>query len=73
MKKVQGKTFLRWRSRSVKRILLSSEFRSAAQVVRNRGLSGVGRILDNKEIACEDGLAGTGNRLVRACGISRVC
>ncbi|HBK63959.1 MAG TPA: transposase, partial [Cyanobacteria bacterium UBA11166] len=38
---------------------------AAAQIVRNRGLSGVGRILDNKEIACGDGLAGTGNRLVK--------
>ncbi len=39
---------------------------AAAQIVRNRGLSGVGRILDNKEIACEDNLAGTGNRLVKS-------
>ena len=39
---------------------------AAAQIVRNRGLSGVGRILDNKEIACGDGLAGTGNRLVKS-------
>lgn len=41
---------------------------AAAQVVRNRGivqLSEVGRILDIKEIACGDGLAGTGNRLVK--------
>ncbi|HBE51723.1 MAG TPA: transposase [Cyanobacteria bacterium UBA11369] len=39
---------------------------AAAQIVRNRGRSGVGRILDNKEIACGDGLAGTGNRLVKS-------
>jgi putative transposase len=39
---------------------------AAAQIVRNRGLSGVGPILDNKEIACGDGLAGTGNRLVKS-------
>jgi putative transposase len=39
---------------------------AAAQIVRNRGLSEVGRILDNKEIACGDGLAGTGNRLVKS-------
>ena len=38
---------------------------AAAQIVRNRGLSGVGRILDIKENACGDDLAGTGNRLVR--------
>ncbi|NET62745.1 MAG: transposase, partial [Symploca sp. SIO2E6] len=41
---------------------------AAAQVVRNRGiaqLSEVGRILDVKEIACGDGLAGTGDRLVK--------
>jgi putative transposase len=38
---------------------------AAAQIVRNRGLSGVGRILDEKENACGDGLAGTGNRLVK--------
>lgn len=38
---------------------------AAAQIVRHRGLSEVGRILDNKEIACGDGLAGTGNRLVK--------
>ena len=47
---------------------LSFRFRieSAAQIVRNRGLSGVGRILDNKEIACGDGLTGTGNSLVKS-------
>ena len=39
---------------------------AAAQIVRNRGLSGVGRILDNKEIACGDGLTGTGNSLVKS-------
>jgi putative transposase len=39
---------------------------AAAQIVRNRGLSEVGRILDNKEIACGDGLTGTGNRLVKS-------
>ena len=39
---------------------------AAAQIVRNRGLSEVGRILDNKEIACGDGLAGTGNSLVKS-------
>jgi putative transposase len=38
---------------------------AAAQIVRNRGLSGVGRILDTKENACGDGLMGTGNRLVK--------
>ena len=38
---------------------------AAAQIVRNRGLSGVGRILDIKENACGDGLTGTGNRLVK--------
>jgi putative transposase len=37
---------------------------AAAQIVRNRGVSGVGRILDIKENACEDGLTGTGNSLV---------
>jgi putative transposase len=41
---------------------------AAAQIVRNRGLSGVGRILDNKEIACGDGLTGTGNSLVKSRG-----
>ncbi|HAG82745.1 MAG TPA: transposase [Cyanobacteria bacterium UBA12227] len=39
---------------------------AAAQIVRNRGLSGVGRILDNKQIACGDDLTGTGNRLVKS-------
>jgi putative transposase len=39
---------------------------AAAQIIRNRGLSEVGRILDNKEIACGDGLAGTRNRLVKS-------
>ncbi len=38
---------------------------AAAQIVRNRGVSGVGRILDVKENACGDGLTGTGNRLVK--------
>ncbi|HEY9796326.1 MAG TPA: transposase [Leptolyngbyaceae cyanobacterium] len=38
---------------------------SAAQIIRNRGVSGVGRILDVKENACGDGLTGTGNRLVK--------
>ena len=44
---------------------------AAAQIIRNRGLvqvSEVGRILDVKEIACGDGLAGTGNRLVKSPG-----
>ena len=39
---------------------------AAAQIVRNRGLSGVGRILDKKEIACGDGLTGTRNGLVKS-------
>jgi len=39
---------------------------AAAQIVRNRGMSGVGRILDNKENACGDGLTGTGNSLVKS-------
>ncbi|HBL14650.1 MAG TPA: transposase [Cyanobacteria bacterium UBA11162] len=39
---------------------------AAAQIVRNRGLSGVGRILDNKENACGDGLTGTGKSLVKS-------
>jgi putative transposase len=39
---------------------------AAAQVIRNRGLSEVGRILDIKEIACGDGLTGTGNSLVKS-------
>ncbi len=34
---------------------------AAAQVIRNRGLSGVGRILDVNENACGDVLAGTGD------------
>ncbi len=34
---------------------------AAAQVIRNRGLSGVGRILDNNENACRDGLTGAGD------------
>ncbi|MFB2980804.1 RNA-guided endonuclease InsQ/TnpB family protein [Microseira sp. BLCC-F43] len=38
---------------------------AAAQIVRNRGISGVGRILDTKENACGDDLTGTGNRLVK--------
>lgn len=38
---------------------------AAAQIVRNRGVSGVGRILDVKENACGDGLTGTGNCLVK--------
>ncbi|MEW6496574.1 MAG: transposase [Cyanobacteriota bacterium] len=38
---------------------------AAAQIVRNRGVSGVGRILDVNENACRDGLTGTGNRLVK--------
>jgi putative transposase len=41
---------------------------AAAQIVRNRGLSEVGRILDNKENACGDGLTGTGNSLVKSSG-----
>jgi putative transposase len=39
---------------------------AAAQIVRNRGISGVGRILDVNENACGDGLAGTENRLVKS-------
>ncbi len=39
---------------------------AAAQIVRNRGISGVGRILDTKENACGDGLTGTGNGLVKS-------
>jgi putative transposase len=39
---------------------------AAAQIVRNRGISGVGRILDTKENACGDALAGTGNSLVKS-------
>lgn len=41
---------------------------AAAQIIRNRGMSGVGRILDTKENACGDGLVGTGNRLVKSRG-----
>ena len=41
---------------------------AAAQIVRNRGLSGVGRILDIKENACGDGLTGTGDSLVKSLG-----
>ena len=37
---------------------------AAAQVIRNRGISGLGRSLD--ENACGDGLAGTGNSLVKS-------
>jgi putative transposase len=39
---------------------------AAAQIVRNRGISGVGRILENQENACGDGLRGTGNRLLKS-------
>jgi putative transposase len=39
---------------------------AAAQIVRNRGISGVGRILENQENACGDGLTGTGNSLVKS-------
>ena len=39
---------------------------AAAQIVRNRGISGVGRILENKENVCGDGLTGTGNSLVKS-------
>ena len=39
---------------------------AAAQIVRNRGVSEVGRILDNKENACGDGLTGTDNCLVKS-------
>jgi putative transposase len=39
---------------------------AAAQVIRNRGLSGVGRILDTKENACGDGLAEAGDCLVKS-------
>lgn len=31
----------------------------------NRGLSGEGRFLDNKENVCGDGLTGSGNSLVK--------
>jgi putative transposase len=37
---------------------------AAAQVIRNRGVSGLGRSLE--ENACGDGLTGTGNRLVKS-------
>ncbi|MEI2582228.1 RNA-guided endonuclease InsQ/TnpB family protein [Scytonema sp. PRP1] len=37
---------------------------AAAQVIRNRGISGLGRSLE--ENACGDGLTGTGNRLVKS-------
>jgi putative transposase len=37
---------------------------AAAQVIRNRGISAVGRTVE--EIACGDGLTGTGNRLVKS-------
>jgi putative transposase len=40
---------------------------AAAQIVRNRGISGVGRILENQENARGDGLRGTGNRLLKSC------
>ncbi len=47
---------------------------AAAQIVRNRGiftvsqaeLPGVGRILENQENACGDGLRGTGNSLLKS-------
>jgi putative transposase len=39
---------------------------AAAQVIRNRGLSGVGRILDVGENACGDGLAGAGDCLAKS-------
>ena len=39
---------------------------AAAQIVRNRGISGVGRILDTEKNACGDGLAGTGNGLAKS-------
>jgi putative transposase len=39
---------------------------AAAQVIRNRGLSGVGRILDNNENACGDGLTGTKDSVVKS-------
>ncbi len=37
---------------------------AAAQVIRNRGISELGRSLE--ENACGDGLTGTGNRLVKS-------
>ena len=39
---------------------------AAAQVIRNRGISGVGRILEDKENACGDGLAGAGDCLAKS-------
>lgn len=39
---------------------------AAAQIIRNRGHSEVGRILDSKKNACGDGLTGTGNSLVKS-------
>jgi len=39
---------------------------AAAQVIRNRGISGVGRILENKENACGDVLTGAGDCLVKS-------
>ncbi|MBD1924798.1 transposase [Trichocoleus sp. FACHB-90] len=39
---------------------------AAAQIIRNRGQSEVGRILDSKKNACGDGLTGTGNSLVKS-------
>ncbi len=39
---------------------------AAAQVIRNRGVSGVGRILDVNQNACGDVLAGTGNSLAKS-------
>jgi putative transposase len=37
---------------------------AAAQVIRNRGISALGRSVE--EIACGDGLTGTGNSLVKS-------
>jgi putative transposase len=39
---------------------------AAAQVIRNRGLSAEGRLVDIKENACGGGLTGTGNSLVKS-------
>jgi putative transposase len=39
---------------------------AAAQVIRNRGLSAEGRLVDIKENACGGGLTGTGNGLVKS-------
>jgi putative transposase len=39
---------------------------AAAQVIRNRGLSAEGRLVDIKENACGGGLAGAGNSLVKS-------